>query len=130
MGDRLLTTYTWTKNYLGNMPESGSLPGAHLVDLQKAYDTLDWDFLKETLTFLNFPCRFIDWIMECVSTASYSISLNGHYHGLLLGKGDFDKVILYPHSCLLFSLRSFLGHFTEWLHLLLLLSIRIVSTYA
>lgn len=40
------------------------------VDLQKAYDTVDWDFLKETLTFLNFPCRFIDWIMKCVSTTS------------------------------------------------------------
>lgn len=56
------------------------------VDLQKAYDTVDWDFLKETLNFLNFPCRFIDWIMECVSTTSYSFSLNGHYHGLFFGK--------------------------------------------
>ncbi|XP_073017967.1 uncharacterized protein [Primulina eburnea] len=30
--------------------------------------------------------RFIGWIIECVSTTSYSPVLNGHYHGLFHGK--------------------------------------------
>ncbi|XP_073060321.1 uncharacterized protein [Primulina eburnea] len=56
------------------------------VDIQKAYDTVDWSFLKEVLSGLNFPRVFIDWIMECVSTTSYSISLNGNYHGHFKGQ--------------------------------------------
>ncbi|XP_073313562.1 uncharacterized protein [Primulina huaijiensis] len=56
------------------------------IDLQKAYDTVDWCFLKGVLTHLNFPCSFINWIMECVSTTSFSIVINGHFHGHFEGK--------------------------------------------
>ncbi|XP_075474412.1 uncharacterized protein LOC142505350 [Primulina tabacum] len=55
------------------------------VDLEKAYDTVDWGFLHEVLLALKFPCLFVDWIMECVTTTSYSIVINGHYHGLFYG---------------------------------------------
>lgn len=33
------------------------------VDIQKAFDTVDWDFLREVLSLLNFPVVFINWIM-------------------------------------------------------------------
>lgn len=36
------------------------------VDTQKAYDTVDWDFLRNALICLNFPSKFVGWIMECV----------------------------------------------------------------
>lgn len=36
------------------------------VDIQKAYDTVDWDFLRDVLCSLNFPSKFVGWIMECV----------------------------------------------------------------
>ncbi|XP_073149026.1 uncharacterized protein [Henckelia pumila] len=55
------------------------------IDLQKAYDTVHWEFLLDTLRFLNFPPRFIDWIMECVSSTSYSISLGGKLFGFFKG---------------------------------------------
>lgn len=29
------------------------------IDIQKAYDTVDWDFLREVLQHLNFSCKFI-----------------------------------------------------------------------
>lgn len=38
------------------------------VDIQKAYDIVDWRFLKQMLEELNFPSRFSNWVMECVST--------------------------------------------------------------
>ncbi|XP_019228498.1 PREDICTED: uncharacterized protein LOC109209643 [Nicotiana attenuata] len=47
------------------------------VDLRKAYDSLDWHFLRYMLTELGFPQKFIHWVMECVSTVSYSLMLNG-----------------------------------------------------
>ncbi|XP_073277712.1 uncharacterized mitochondrial protein AtMg01250-like [Primulina huaijiensis] len=53
---------------------------------QKTYDTVDRDFIREVLTFLNFPCRFVRWVMECVATTSYSIVINCQYHGLFDGK--------------------------------------------
>ncbi|KAL0292095.1 UNVERIFIED_CONTAM: Retrovirus-related Pol polyprotein from type-2 retrotransposable element R2DM [Sesamum radiatum] len=55
------------------------------VDLRKAYDTVEWDFLKATLTLFGFPERFIHWIAECVTTPSYSVCINGAPHGFFRG---------------------------------------------
>lgn len=47
------------------------------VDLRKAFDSIRWDFVIATLRGLNLPDRFIGWIEECISTPSFSISVNG-----------------------------------------------------
>ncbi|XP_059315533.1 uncharacterized protein LOC132066187 [Lycium ferocissimum] len=46
------------------------------VDLQKAYDTVDWGYLEQVLECLGFPYKFIGWVMECVKTVNYSIIIN------------------------------------------------------
>ncbi|GFS35680.1 hypothetical protein Acr_00g0041440 [Actinidia rufa] len=33
----------------------------------------------------RFPSQFINWVMQCVSTTSYSISINGSLHGFFKG---------------------------------------------
>lgn len=38
------------------------------LDIQKAYDSLDWNFLKQVMHGLNFPEQFISWIFTCLST--------------------------------------------------------------
>ncbi|KAL0285370.1 UNVERIFIED_CONTAM: Transposon TX1 uncharacterized protein [Sesamum angustifolium] len=55
------------------------------VDLQKAYDTVEGDFLLATLQLFGFPPLFIQWIEECVTTSSFFVSLNGGIHGFFLG---------------------------------------------
>ncbi|KAL0444858.1 UNVERIFIED_CONTAM: LINE-1 reverse transcriptase [Sesamum latifolium] len=55
------------------------------VDLQKAYDTVEWDFLLATLQLYGFPPTFIKWIEECVTTCSFSVCLNGTIHGFFGG---------------------------------------------
>jgi len=47
------------------------------VDLRKAYDTLDWGFLERLMSDMGFPAKFVQWIMKCISTVSYSLLLNG-----------------------------------------------------
>ena len=41
------------------------------------YDSLDCKFIKELLICLKFPGQFMNWIMVCISTPSYSLSFNG-----------------------------------------------------
>ena len=47
------------------------------LDFKKAYDTVRWDFLDETLRGMGFGDEWTKWIMECVSTTSMSILVNG-----------------------------------------------------
>ncbi|KAL0439816.1 UNVERIFIED_CONTAM: hypothetical protein Slati_2464600 [Sesamum latifolium] len=55
------------------------------VDIQKAYDSVNWDFILESLKIFNFPSRFISWIEQCMTTATFSLSLNGSIHGFFKG---------------------------------------------
>jgi len=55
------------------------------IGLRKAYDSVYWGFLKDLLKSLQFPPIFIQWIMACVTTVSYSISLNGETTGRFQG---------------------------------------------
>ncbi|KAL2231085.1 UNVERIFIED_CONTAM: hypothetical protein Sindi_1702900 [Sesamum indicum] len=55
------------------------------VDIRNAYDTVEWDFLLAVLQFFGFPQTFTRWIEECVTTAAFSIGLNGNPHGFFAG---------------------------------------------
>lgn len=56
------------------------------IDLEKAYDTVDWTFLKEILEALEFPKKFVDLIMESVTAPVFSLMLNGSMHGFFKAK--------------------------------------------
>ncbi|KAL6138042.1 hypothetical protein ACLB2K_063330 [Fragaria x ananassa] len=47
------------------------------VDLSKAYDKLNWNFIEQVLNEVKLPTNFVKIIMSCVSTASYQIIVNG-----------------------------------------------------
>lgn len=52
---------------------------AHLtlkIDISKAYDIMDWGFLKEVLKKLGFADRWIHWMMTCVSSVHYNVLVN------------------------------------------------------
>ena len=46
------------------------------IDMSKAYDKVNWKFLKVVLVAMNFSPRWICWIMECVSTVEYTLLVN------------------------------------------------------
>ena len=37
------------------------------IDMSKAYDRLNWNFLKVVLIAMKFDAKWIRWIMECVT---------------------------------------------------------------
>ena len=47
------------------------------IDLDKAYDKLEWNFIIDMMIRANLPEDLVDIIMSCVSTVSMEILLNG-----------------------------------------------------
>nr|GFB40396.1 putative reverse transcriptase domain, reverse transcriptase zinc-binding domain protein [Tanacetum cinerariifolium] len=52
----------------------------------KPYDMVDGAFLKDVLIGFGFHTRMVGWIIECVTSTSFSISINGSLHGYFKGK--------------------------------------------
>ena len=46
------------------------------VDLEKAYDKLEWNFIQETLLKANLYKGLVDLIMNCVSSTATSVLFN------------------------------------------------------
>ncbi|KAJ9558860.1 LOW QUALITY PROTEIN: hypothetical protein OSB04_013474 [Centaurea solstitialis] len=58
------------------------------VDFEKAYDTVDWNFLLETMNRMGFGKKWIGWIAACLNSSSMSVLVNGSpTKEFLMGKG-------------------------------------------
>ena len=47
------------------------------IDLEKAYDKLEWGFIRERLICTNLPMDLIELIMSCILSVSTSVLFNG-----------------------------------------------------
>lgn len=47
------------------------------IDLEKAYDRLEWHFIEETLIDVVLPQRMAEMIMDCVTNAGFRLLWNG-----------------------------------------------------
>ncbi|GJQ94091.1 RNA-directed DNA polymerase, eukaryota, reverse transcriptase zinc-binding domain protein [Tanacetum coccineum] len=72
---------------------------AFKIDLQKAYDTVNWCFLKRILVEFGFHDKMVHWIMQCVSTAGFTINVNGERVGYFKGGRGLREVLKLVHVC-------------------------------
>lgn len=52
------------------------------IDLSKAYDWVEWSYLKEIMLKLGFDLAWVNLVMKCITSASFSILINGEQKGL------------------------------------------------
>jgi hypothetical protein len=56
------------------------------IDLMKAYDSVNWEFMIHCLHCFSFPEKFLSWIRECITSPRFSVCLNGTLVGYFEGK--------------------------------------------
>ncbi|XP_075092225.1 uncharacterized protein LOC142172494 [Nicotiana tabacum] len=86
------------------------------IDMQKAYDSVEWMYIEQVLRLPNFPKIFVRWIMACIRTMTYSVLINGRPTDLLRQKkwaqarGDMQPVQILHQHFQKFSAASGLAH--------------------
>ncbi|CAJ2652404.1 unnamed protein product [Trifolium pratense] len=69
-----------TRGKLGNV--------ALKLDISKAYDRIDWDYLKEVMIKMGFSHQWVKWVMMCVESVDYSVIVNDDMVGPIIpGRG-------------------------------------------
>lgn len=85
-GRQIVHNVSIIQDLVGMYNRKSSPPGCLLkIDIRKAFDSVQWDFLQEMLTELMFPQKFIDLVMSCVTTPWFSLVTNGNTHGFFPG---------------------------------------------
>ncbi|RVW72642.1 hypothetical protein CK203_050637 [Vitis vinifera] len=51
------------------------------MDIEKAFDHVNWDFLMDVMSKMGFGHRWINWMKWCCSAATFSILINGRPSG-------------------------------------------------
>ena len=76
IGDNVLITHE-TLHFLRTSEAKKYCSMAVKTDMSKAYDRIEWGFLRAVLQQFGFDPRWISWIMCCVESVSYSFLING-----------------------------------------------------
>jgi hypothetical protein len=95
--DHILLAYELIRGY----SRRGGTPKCMMqLDLQKAYDTVDWHALHQILREIGLPGQFIRWVMLGVSTVSYKFNIQGRHTNFMkaqrgLRQGDPISPLLF-----------------------------------
>lgn len=46
-------------------------------DFEKAYDRVNWEFIRWMMRMMGFSPKWIDWVWRCISYVAFSTLING-----------------------------------------------------
>ena len=69
------------RHYLKRKTQGKFGTAALKIDMSKAYDRIEWKFLKRMLLSLGFVVKFVDLVMICVTIVRYMVMHDGHEFG-------------------------------------------------
>lgn len=78
-------------NSIKNQKSIKSEMAALELDLSKAYDRVEWPFLREIVIKLGFDSRWVNLIIRCISLVSFSILINGEKKGKFVSKRGLSQ---------------------------------------
>jgi hypothetical protein len=61
-----------TIHYLKNLRQGNNVQMAAKLDMSKAYDRVEWDYLQAIMLKLGFHPNWVKLIIACVTTATYA----------------------------------------------------------
>lgn len=80
--DNVLITHE-TLHYLKTSKVEKNCYMAVKTDMSKAYNRIEWGFIKTVMEVMGFHQKWINWIMQCITSVSYSFLLNGSAQGTM-----------------------------------------------
>lgn len=80
ISDNVLITHE-TMHYLRTSEAKKYCSMAVKTDMSKAYDCIEWGFVREVLSTLGFDPIWITWIMSCIESVTYTFLINGTPQG-------------------------------------------------
>lgn len=88
ISDAILLSQELLHNY---HTDKGPAKCAIKIDIKKAFDTISWSYIINGLMAIGIPTIMLSWIHKCISTASFSVNMNGELHGYFNSSGGLRQ---------------------------------------